>query len=109
MEMNVDSKSFKKAVLQSDLPVLVDFWAPWCAPCRMVAPTLTQIAKEYEGKFHVAKVDVDVSPDIAGQYNVTGIPTMALFKDGKMVERIVGAYPKQQIVNTVMAHVAVKA
>ncbi len=108
MEINVDSKSFKKEVLDSKEPVLVDFWAPWCAPCRMVAPSLSQIAKEYEGRLKVAKLDVDVSPDIAGQYNVTGIPTMAVFKNGKMVERIVGAYPKQQIINIIMPYLAAK-
>ncbi|MBN2755333.1 MAG: thioredoxin [Candidatus Goldbacteria bacterium] len=106
MEINVDSKSFKKEVIESKEPVLVDFWAEWCMPCKMVAPALSQIAKEYNGKLTVAKVNVDDSPELAGMYGVSGIPTMAIFKDGKVVDRIVGALPKQHIIQAIKPHLA---
>ncbi|MCB0307402.1 MAG: thioredoxin [Calditrichaeota bacterium] len=97
--------NFETEVLKSDLPVLVDFWAEWCGPCKMIAPTIEQLAGEYEGKLKVGKIDVDVHQQMAMKYNVRGIPTLLIFKDGKPVEQIVGAYPKPAIVQKLTAHI----
>jgi len=83
--------------LQSDVPVLVDFWAEWCGPCRALAPTLEKIAEEYDGKLKIGKLNVDENPALAGQYGVRSIPTMILFKDGKEVGKIIGALPQNEI------------
>jgi thioredoxin 1 len=93
----VSDDSFKTDVLQASGPVLVDFWAEWCGPCRMVAPILDEIAKDYEGQLTVAKVNIDENPVTPNDYAVRGIPTMILFKDGKPVETKVGALPKSQL------------
>lgn len=93
----VTDDSFKQDVLESGTPVLVDFWAEWCGPCRMVAPILDDIAKEYEGKLTVAKVNIDENPSTPNDFAVRGIPTMMLFKDGKLVDTKVGALPKGQL------------
>ena len=92
--VNVTDDAFENFVLNSDLPVLVDFWAPWCGPCRMVAPTLEKLAKEYSGQLVIAKVNTDENPMWAGNYQVTGIPTMLLVAGGKVVHRQVGALPE---------------
>jgi thioredoxin 1 len=93
----VTDDSFKQDVLEAGTPVLVDFWAEWCGPCRMVAPILDDIAKEYEGKLTIAKVNIDENPSTPNDYAVRGIPTMMLFKDGKLVDTKVGALPKGQL------------
>jgi thioredoxin 1 len=93
----VSDDSFKTDVLNAPGPVLVDFWAEWCGPCRMVAPILDEIAKDYEGKLTIAKVNIDENPVTPNDYAVRGIPTMILFKDGKPVETKVGALPKSQL------------
>lgn len=95
--IHVTDAAFEKSVLQSDLPVIVDFWAPWCGPCRMVAPTLDKLAKEYEGKLLVAKVNTDENPQWAQQYGVQGIPTMLFVAGGKVVHRQVGALPEPML------------
>ena len=91
--MHVTDGAFEKAVLQSPVPVIVDFWAPWCGPCRQVAPILEKIAKEYDGKLIVAKVNTDEDPDWAGRFEVRGIPTMLFVAGGKVVYQQVGAVP----------------
>jgi thioredoxin 1 len=90
----VSDDSFRQDVLEAPGPVLVDFWAEWCGPCRMVAPVLDEIAKEYQGKLTIAKVNVDDNPMTPNEYSVRGIPTMILFRDGKPVDTKVGALPK---------------
>ena len=89
--------NFEKEVLQSDIPVLVDFWATWCAPCKAIAPVIDAIADEYEGKIKVGKVNVDDNPGTPGTYGVRGIPTIILFKGGKVIDQVVGAVPKAQL------------
>jgi thioredoxin 1 len=95
----VTNDTFKAQVLESSLPVLVDFWAEWCGPCRMIAPILEEISDEYGDKIIVAKVDVDANPALAEEYNITGIPLMGLFQGGKMVKQIMGARPKNAILD----------
>jgi thioredoxin 1 len=92
--IHVTDEAFEKAVLKSETPVVVDFWAPWCGPCLRVAPTLDKLAKEYAGKVIVAKVNTDENPQWAGQFGVQGIPTMLFVADGKLVHRQVGAMPE---------------
>jgi len=93
----VEEQTFDKVVLQSDIPVLVDFWAAWCGPCRMVAPVLDEIAQENDGKIRIAKVNVDENPNLAAQYRITSIPAMKVFKNGEEVREIIGAMPKAAI------------
>ena len=92
--INVTDAAFEKTVLQSDLPVIVDFWAPWCGPCRMVAPTLEKLAKEYDGKMVIAKVNTDENPEWAMKFGVQGIPTMLFVHNGKVAHTQVGALPE---------------
>jgi thioredoxin 1 len=98
--LNVTDASFKQDVLESDVPVLVDFWAPWCGPCRMVAPVVDEIAQQYEGKVKVVKLNTDENPNIASQYGIRSIPTLMIFKGGQRVDMVVGAVPKTTLANT---------
>ena len=93
----VTDVDFTEEVLNSDLPVLVDFWADWCGPCKMVAPVVEELAADYDGRLKVMKVDVDSSPLTAGNYGIRSIPTLLIFKDGKPVQQVVGAVPKQML------------
>lgn len=97
-EVILTDKNFKKEVLESDLPFLVDFWAPWCGPCQMIAPVIKEIAKEFEGKLKVGKLNVDENKESAGNYNIMSIPALLIFKDGKVVDQMIGALPKNRII-----------
>jgi thioredoxin 1 len=101
--------SFDQDVLRSDVPVLVDFWAEWCGPCRQIGPSIDAIATEFAGKAKVGKVDVDANPGIAMRYNVRGIPTLLLFKGGQVAEQRVGALSKSEIQKMIGAHVDLQA
>ena len=95
--LNVTTASWDADVLKSDKLVMVDFWAVWCGPCRMIAPTVEQLAQEYAGKITVAKLNTDENPDIASKYKIMGIPTVMFFKGGEVKDQVVGAVPKSQL------------
>ena len=95
--VQLSDDSFEADVLKSSVPVLVDFWATWCAPCKAISPMVDGLADEYDGKIKVAKLNVDENPATPGQFGVRGIPTLILFKDGKVVDQVVGAVPKNQL------------
>lgn len=104
MEIIVDDKNFKQEVLESDLPVLVDFWAEWCAPCLMIAPIIEEIAREYKDRLKVCKLNVETGPQTSSSYGVLNIPTLIIFKDGEAVDKIIGVVPKGDILSRVEAH-----
>lgn len=97
----VTDASFKEDVLDSELPVLVDFWAPWCGPCRMVAPVVDEISQQYKGQLKVVKLNTDENPNTATQYGIRSIPTLMIFKEGKRVDMVVGAVPKTTLASTI--------
>lgn len=99
--IHVSDDAFEKTVLQSTVPVVVDFWAPWCGPCKMVAPILDKIAKDFDGKLLVAKVNTDENQEYAGRYGVQGIPTMLFIAGGKVLHRQVGAVPENVLRDTI--------
>ena len=101
--MHLNENNFA-SIIKSEVPVLVDFWAAWCAPCMMIAPTIEKIAEESDGAYKVAKLDVDENSRIAGAYNIMSIPTLGIFKNGKMVDSMIGVAPKQQILNMIKKH-----
>ena len=104
--IEIKEQNFTQEVLESPLPVLVDFWAPWCGPCRMVAPVVQEIAEQYEGKVKVVKVNTDENPQIASQYGIRSIPTLMIFKGGTKVDSMVGAVPKATIAETLERYLA---
>jgi thioredoxin 1 len=101
----VTDSTFKQEVLDSDLPVLVDFWAPWCGPCRMVAPVVDEISEQYEGKVKVVKVNTDENPSVASQFGIRSIPTLMIFKGGQRVDMVVGAVPKTTLATTLEKYI----
>jgi thioredoxin 1 len=105
----VSDQTFEQEVLKSDTPVLVDFWATWCGPCRMVAPVLEEVATEQGDKIRIAKLDVDANPITAGRFGVRAIPTMIVFKNGREADRIVGYHPKPQLMQKLAPHLVVAA
>jgi len=101
----VTDANFETEVLKSSLPVLVDFWAPWCGPCRAVAPVVEEIANDYKGKLKVLKLNTDENPKTAQSYRISGIPSLMVFKNGQPVEQVVGAVPKTTISSAVEKHI----
>ena len=102
--VELTEETFEQEVLKATMPVLVDFWAAWCGPCKMIAPIVEELATEYEGKLKIGKVDVDNHQKIAMQYGIRSIPTLLVFKGGKVVEQIVGAAPKKTVVEKLAKH-----
>jgi len=105
--LDVTSSVWDAEVIKVQGLIMVDFWAPWCAPCRMVSPTVEELAKEYQGRMKFLKLNTDENPDIASKYNIMGIPTLMFFKDGRSVDSIVGAVPKQQLKSKIDSLLAV--
>jgi len=101
MALEITDANFEEVVLKSDKPVLVDFWAAWCGPCRMLAPIVEELSEEFDGKAVVGKVDVDTQTKYAGEFGIRNIPTVLIFKDGKMVQRQVGVAPKTTYANLI--------
>lgn len=95
--VQITDENFQSEVISSELPVLVDFWAPWCGPCRMLGPVVDKLAVQYQGKLKVGKLNTDESPDIASRYNISAIPTVLLFKDGEIVEQVVGLRSREEL------------
>jgi thioredoxin 1 len=95
--MEINEKNFEDEVLKSDLPVLVDFWAPWCGPCQMLTPILEDVANDYEGKIKVVKINIQENENLASQYGIMAIPNLKIFKDGQVVDEIIGLQPKEAI------------
>lgn len=102
---NVTDSTFQQEVLDSALPVLVDFWAPWCGPCRMVAPIVDELATQYDGQLKVVKLDTDQNPGIASEFSIRSIPTLMIFKGGQQVDKIIGAVPKSTLTSTLEKYI----
>ena len=105
MEVKVNDANFKQEVLESDIPVLVDFWAVWCAPCLMIAPAVEEIAKEYDGKLKVCKLNVDEAPKTSSEYGIMSIPTLAIFKDGVLADKVIGVVPKTELISKITPYI----
>ncbi len=103
--VEITDANFEQEVIKSEIPVLIDFWAVWCGPCKAIAPIMTELAAEYEGRLKVGKLDIDNNQEVSVKYGIRSIPTLLLFKDGKIVDQIVGAVPKAQIVAKLSPHI----
>jgi len=103
-EVILNDNNFEQEVIKSDIPVLVDFWAPWCAPCMMIAPVIEELAQEYEGQLKVCRLNVDEAPQAASRFQIMAIPSLLIFKEGQPVEKIVGVIPKERIVSKLQAY-----
>lgn len=101
MELDINEQNFEEEVLASDGVVLVDFWAPWCGPCKMMGPVLEEVAKEFEGKIKVRKVNVDDNPNIAGKYEILSIPALKFFKNGEVIDEMIGLQPKEVLTDKI--------
>jgi thioredoxin 1 len=104
MALEITTKNFEEKVLKSDKPVLIDFWAEWCGPCRMIGPIVEDLGKELEGKLVVGKVNVDNEPEISTKYGIRNIPTLLIFKGGNVADKLVGAMPKAVLLSKLQAH-----
>ena len=104
MGITLSEENFKQEVLESDVPVLVDFWADWCMPCKMIAPMIDELSQEYDGKIKVGKLNVDEAQGIASNYGIMSIPTLIIFKGGEVVDKMVGAVPKTDLVSVIEKH-----
>ena len=104
MALEITDANFEEIVLKSDKPVMVDFWAAWCGPCRMVGPVIDEISKDYEGKAVVGKLDVDANQEFAAKYGVRNIPTVLVFKNGEVVDKVVGNQPKSKLIEVLESH-----
>ncbi len=104
MALELTDKNFEEVVLKSDKPVLVDFWAEWCGPCRMIAPIVEELSKEFDGKAVIGKLDVDSNPEVSTKYGIRNIPTILFFKDGEVVDKQVGAVPKNMLTSKLESH-----
>ncbi len=102
--VTLNESNFDKEVLKSETPVLVDFWAPWCGPCRIIGPVVEELAQEYSGRIKVGKVNTDDNTQIAVNYKIMGVPSLLLYKDGKVIDRIVGVVPKEKIAELLDNH-----
>lgn len=103
---HITDGTFDEEVLKDEVPVLADFWAQWCGPCRTIAPVLEEIAQEYDGQLKIAKINVDENPETPARFGIQGIPTLILFKDGEPVERLVGAMPKDRLLSHIRPHLS---
>ena len=103
---HITDGTFEEEVLKNDVPILADFWAEWCGPCRTIAPVLEEIAQEYDGRLKIAKIDVDENHEAPARFGIQGIPTLILFKNGKPVERLVGAMPKERLLSHIRPHLS---
>ena len=105
MGIDVNDNSFKQEVLEESLPVLVDFWAVWCGPCLRFAPVIEEVAKEYQGRLKICKLNVDEAPNLASIYDIMSIPTLVIFKNGKVLDKIIGAPPKAELIKMIKKYI----
>lgn len=103
-EIILTDSNFEEEVMKSDIPVLVDFWAGWCTPCKMLAPTIEELADEYEGKLKVAKCEVDANKELSDRFSIMSIPSILLFKNGEVIEQVVGVQPKENLIHLFEQH-----